>query len=490
MQAVTGQAWVRWGLKLGTSALIIAAGGVTLFVFGQRPEINTREVDERFAAVLVDTVEVVPYTDPVVISIHGEAANFRVVDVAAEVSGRIDYKLSSGRSGQFVKAGERLFEIDRESYRIEVEQQQAELEQIDQELRAVLVELENLSTLILLAEEEQKLQRDHLERTRRLYERNATFESEFDSVKTLELAARNALQRLKNQFATQQQARLTTQARRKVTEAALKRAELNLARCQIRAPIDGRVLQDDAEEGKFVSAGTVLTRLSDASRMEVRTQLTNSELVWIWEQQLQSRSELTALALGEDPIELLPVPCEVVFTMGGIETVWQGELTRFDGTGLNRETRTFPVRVVVANPHVTTVRQQAGNGSGSNQPSITPPTLVAGMYVKVQIPIELRAPLLALPIEAVRPGGKVWVNDEGALKIVDAPVARQSAGLALIRPESGLKAGDRVVMTPLAAVTTGMKLREQESHSETPRQAVEEQEPVQADALNLSRTQR
>lgn len=452
--------WLRTLLKVTISVTIVAVGGVTFYVFGQKPEIETKD-ETQFDGALVETVEVGIHDEPLTVAVDGEATTYRIVEVGAEVAGRIEFKADESRGGHFVNAGDLLFKIDDDSYQLEVEQQQALLAQIDEDLRALNIDLDNISSLLTLAEEDLTLQRTRFERTRRLFERNATTESEFDNVKRDELAARNALQRLKNELSAKQQQKSVNEVRRKVTEVALKRAQLNLDRCTIIAPIDGRVVEDLIEQGNFVAAGQSLTRISDASRMEVRCQLQAEEVAWVWKQQLEKLQSASASIDPDDPISLIPVPCEVVYEYGGMETVWDAKLVRFDGTGLSRQTRTFPARVIVEHPEETrSVRTSAG------AISITPPTLLSGLFVTVRIPIDLEQPYLSVPIEAVRPGGKLWLKESGRLKIVEVSVAKSTKDLALLKPNPEVSPGQRVIISPLAAVENGMLVREQTDEPE------------------------
>lgn len=448
--------WFLGLVKVTTSLAIIAAGGLTFFVFGQKPEIETKKKSSRADGVLVETAVVEESSAPISLSVDGEATTYRIVDVGVEVSGRIAYKSENSRSGHYVKKGDVLFRINDENYQIAVESQKALLEQIDEEIRAHNVELDNLSTLITLAQEDLQLQNRQLERTRRLYERNATTDAEFDAAKTQELNARNALQRLKNDFSSRQQDKATAEARLRVAAVELRRAELDLARCTITASIEGRIVDDLVEQGNFVSPGQTLTRISDASQMEIRCQLQANEVAWIWEQEMQMR---LANPQGEfntlDPINLTPVPIEVVFEFGGVETIWEGTLSRFAGSGMSRDTRTFPARVTVEHPEQTRTVSLSGSAV-----TVAPPTLISGMFVEIRIPIELKTPLLVVPQEAVRPGGKLWLAKEDHLQVVDVAIAKITEQGALLRPFDSVKKGDRVIISPISSVIDGMPIHE------------------------------
>ncbi len=450
-------------LRVIASLVILTAGGVTYYVFGQKPKIETDDGSGTLSGTLVQTVQVENYEKPIIVEVDGEATTFRVVSGGSEGPGRIIRPFDKSRIGRYVQKGALLFRIDDEEYKIEVERQEALLAQIDEEIRALNVDLDNLATLIELAEEDQALQQNQLERTRRLFERKAASETDYDNARQQELVSRNALQKLKNDLSSKEREKATTQARRKVEVAVLKKATLNADRCEILSPVSGRITEDQFEEGNFVAAGQTLVRISDASHMEVRCQFQPREIAWIWKQQVENYLSTPNAAPRLDPIELRPVPCEVVYEFAGIETSWKGVLSRFDGMGLSRETRTFPARVIVEHPEQTTSRR-----IGEGPISITPPTLLSGMFVSIRIPVELNESLLSVPVEAVRPGGKLWINNDGKLLIQDVTVAKVVDNLALLRASSDVRAGKKVVTSPLAAVTNNMALREEDDEDEAP----------------------
>lgn len=449
-------------INILASVAILVVGGVTLIVFGQKPEIETKTDQATDRSALVQTSEVELYEEPFELEITGEASSYRVLTIGTEVAGTIREKSPKARSGFIVRRGDRLFQIDDESYQIEVDRRQAELDQIDQEVRTLNIEMDNQSTLIALADEEVELQRRNLDRVQSLRQQNAAKDAELDSAKLTELASRNALRRLQNELSSLTQQKLTKDAMRKVAETALARAQLDLKRCEITSPIDGTIVDEIAEAGDHVTVGEELVHISENRRMQVNCQVKVDELEWIWQQQISMSRQEKGATVSPNLADFRPIPCEVVYDSQGVKTVWQGVLSRFEGTGMNRETRTIPCRVVVDEPTVTKVEK-----TDKLLNVITPPALISGMFVSVRIPIQLSEPLLKMPSEAVRPGNTVWVNRENELQILDVSIAQNLGDAVLIKPtNSHLQAGDKVIVSPLTAVQQGMAIRESESAQE------------------------
>ncbi|MFN5744464.1 MAG: efflux RND transporter periplasmic adaptor subunit, partial [Planctomyces sp.] len=279
-----------------------------------------------------------------------------------------------------------------------------------------------------------------------------------------------------------QQSRRTKEAGLKLVEAELARCRLDLERCTVRAPIAGRIVQDTREDGDFVKAGDPLVQLSDGSRMEVRCSLRGEELSWVWRQQQRQRAQpvptsqqqsavpagstgvtsdqtrtttdSTAAMLPEDPLGTPDVPCEVVFEFEGSETIWDARLSRYEGTGLDRSTRTFPCRVVVERPAEPRVTADGGGGS------VSPPALLSGMFVTVRIPIEAPMPLFRVPPEALRPGGTIWLVRGGRLLVVNVSLVQMQKNDAIVHQlDQPLADGDRVIVSPLAVIQDGMPVQ-------------------------------
>jgi hypothetical protein len=238
---------------------------------------------------------------------------------------------------------------------------------------------------------------------------------------------------------------------------------VDLQRCTIVSPITGRIVDDMHEEGDYVKPGDPLVHVSDSGRMEIKCSLKGDELAWVWQhgQSLnpepistsESATAVSSQADGkkQDPFRMPRVPCEIVFEFEGVETVWDGFLSRYEGTGMDRQTRMFPCRVIVDRPEQPRVKSPPGSRV------VAPPTLLSGMYVTVRMPIESPVPLLQVPAESIRPGERLWIVRDGKLKIVSISLVRVDGGSALVRQEGAtLKVGDPVIISPLASVTENM----------------------------------
>jgi RND family efflux transporter MFP subunit len=100
-------------------------------------------------------------------------------------------------------------------------------------------------------------------------------------------------------------------------QADLATAELNVARTQIIAPFNGRIKQTHANLGQYVSQGTRLATLYDASAVEIRLPLTEQQAGLI---------NLPLMANHSAPLPAVTITA----TVAGQEQQWQGLITRTD----------------------------------------------------------------------------------------------------------------------------------------------------------------
>ncbi len=432
-------------------AVAVLAGAYAGFqALGGPPKPPEREATEA-SAELVETVAAEVNKSGLDIDVDGVAAPYREINVAAEVAGRIVQKMEQCRAGKFVKKGEMLLQLDDRDYQLEVNRLEKEISQALSSLDESDVETRNSEALIQLADEDVALQNREVERVKSLAARNAASPADVDQVQRARIAAQNVLTQLQNQLRLQKSRRARLEAAAELKKVQLERATLDLRRTKVEAPISGVIVSAAAEEDAFVQRGAPLMTIEDTSRVEIQCRLKMGELALLW----GNDSESSAAVEKNDSLvdyEIPPAAATIIYQLGNREFRWEGRLARFEGIGLDSRTRTMPCRVVVPNPRA--VRSEDGSSG------VSPPALVRGMFVNVRIHVAAQEPLLQLPELAVRPGDRVWVNEGGKLRIVSVDIVRMKNSIALVRTHEKLKAGGRVVVSPLVAPREGMLLRD------------------------------
>ncbi len=444
-------------LKIIPPIVILACGIVGFKYLSNRPQVTVKAA-EKSAAPIVKTVPVVDHQGGLDILVDGVVVPHREVYLSAEVEGRITFKADECQAGNYVEAGTFLFEIDPQDYQLEVRRLQKELAQTEANLEENEVEIANARTMVALAEEELVLQRKELKRVQDLSNRGVITESEIDTAKRNELAARNSLQGQKNMLQLQQTRRRRLTSARELVGTELEKAGLALSRTKVKAPLSGVIVEDMVELDTHVKSGTQLVRINDSSTAEVKCSLKMDELFWIWNQASSGTSADQSQPISAS-YEIPETPVTVSYQVTGRNFHWDGVLSRYEGTGLDIATRTIPCRVVVSKPRDLRVTDFSGNPL----PYDGPRAMVTGMFVTVRIHAKPVAKLLSVPEQAVRPGNRIWLVRDGKLQIEKIQPAETINGSVIIPAASApLKIGDEVVVSPLPVAETGMNVQQEE----------------------------
>lgn len=402
---------------------------------------------------LVNVATVKACSDGFHIYADGEVIPYREISLAAQVGGRIAKKSQAARAGNYVRVKDLLFQIDPRDYELEVRRLQETVKQAGSSIEESDVEKSNVTELVILAEQQLQLQRSESARLEGLRKRNAASTSQIEKARQTELQSLNSLQTLKNQITMvgARRARLLQEKQRAM--AALDLASLNLDRTKIVAPLNGVVIQDFAEEDDFVQPGTRLIRLEDRSKVEVRFSLRMDQLRWLWNSQTDLAEPKGDAAVYEYQIPKVPV--EVQIEAEGNHFSWPATLDRYDGAGIDPRTRTVPVIAVVDRPNAVRVRQDE-----NAIPLGSPPTLLRGSYVTVDLLVGKTMPLLSMPANAYRPNKTVWIYRDGLLAIQPVKIAYSDDRTAIfLANTTALQPGDQVITSPLPVAEEDMKLQ-------------------------------
>jgi multidrug efflux pump subunit AcrA (membrane-fusion protein) len=440
--------------------------GVAVFGFVGLAGINQRSNPKPKPVLdpLVETVIAVNHTGGLIIRAHGNVVPFRQVPLPTEVTGRIEFKSEDCKAGRFVRASDELFRIDPEDYQLEVERIEKEQAQAAATVAEAQQEIVSAAELLTLAEEEFDQQNKQFLRVESLFKDGIATEDQYDKAKQSRRQANTALVTQKNQTGILEKRLHRFQKAFDLSGTMLKKANLDLSRTILLAPITGVIIAEYVEQDSFVQRGTELVLIADTSAAEVRFNLRMEDLFWLWQHEdvePQTSQELEAVltqtqtnaATWEVPQN---VEVDVIYELGGQRFKWDGELSRFEGTGLDERTRTVPCRVLVSKP-------TAGIPISDHDQtrSKAPPALARGMFVSVEIKSKPRVRLIRIPERAVRPGNVVWRVRHGKLERLEVEIAQVVDGHALV-PDFGetLAEGDHVVVSPLATETSGQRVRE------------------------------
>ncbi|MFD2838336.1 HlyD family secretion protein [Azotobacter vinelandii] len=204
-----------------------------------------------------------------------------VVGVAPEVAGRVIGV--AVRDNQHVEAGQLLFELDPEPYRIAVERARAELENVRRQVGAGTAGIDAALAGLRAAQANEVKARQDSERLERLYREDpGTI-----SLRRLEVA-RATLEQAVSQVAAAhaevQRAREqeggsgADNAQLRSAAAALEQAERDLANTRVRASSAGLITDLRAEVGQYAGAGKAVLTLIAIDDLWISAEMTENNL--------------------------------------------------------------------------------------------------------------------------------------------------------------------------------------------------------------------
>lgn len=214
-------------------------------------------------------------------------------------------------------------------------------------------------------------------------------------------------------------------------EANYEKAKLDLQRTKITAPYNGRVKTKNVDIGQFVSSNSQLATIFATDVLEVRLPLKNSDLPFITLpetfQDSQSQPE--------------HFPNVIIASDLGSHQEWHGKIVRTEAA-IDDSSHQLYVVAQIDKPFIKDGKH------------ISP--LKIGQYVTATIEGSNISNALIIPNGSIYQGSYVYTVEDDLLQRCNITIGFQNESVAFI--ESGLKAGDRLVTSPLGQVTSGTKV--------------------------------
>lgn len=214
--------------------------------------------------------------------------------------------------------------------------------------------------------------------------------------------------------------------------ADLQRARTDMDRTVIRAPYDGLLREKRVDLGQYVATGTPLALAWATDAGEIRLPLTEHDASFV-----------RLPAPGDD--DGLAVTLRAV--TAGQARSWPARVVRSESV-IDERSRVLYVVARIDDPY----NLAAGHDGGP---------LSFGSFVHADLPASIGAAAVTVPRLAIRAGSQVMVvDDQDRLRLREIGIVRSDASHAYI--DTGLQAGERVVVSSLDAPVDGMQVRVEE----------------------------
>jgi RND family efflux transporter MFP subunit len=237
-----------------------------------------------------------PETYQSIVHSQGTVVPTRQINLAAEVSGRVNKVSDNFVEGGAFQANQSLIALD------------------DRDYRFALV---NAESSVAAAERELALQKGQARQAKREWR---------------DLGSKEA-----NALSLRQPQVRAAEAAVAAAKAERDRAQLNLQRTEISTPFSGRVQEKMVDLGQFVTVGSVLGVVYDSSAVKVRLPLNQEQLV------------LSGLVPGLPIHQQKPLDVSLFANVGGERYQWTATLSRMDAS-IDSATRFYHVIAEVVEP--------------------------------------------------------------------------------------------------------------------------------------------
>lgn len=206
------------------------------------------------------------------------------------------------------------------------------------------------------------------------------------------------------------------QAKLAAAEEGVNKAQRDLDRCLVKAPFDCRVVEKMIGLGSFVAMGMPLADIESLGMFEVRLPLSLEDFAFV-----DVSGELPLVKFWTE--------------FAGETREWSGKVVRTEG-GVDRASRS-----------VYLVAQVAASGR----------FLQSGLFVKAAVDGVTLENVFRLPRQAMHEGDRVLIIDaESKVHFRQVKVRRSEPDHVLV--SEGLKAGERICLTPIAGVVDDMEV--------------------------------
>ena len=350
-------------------------------------------------------------------------------DLVSEAAGSVVYVSPNFTNGGFIEQGELLVRLDPAEYQYAVANIEASLSGV----RARLAELDataaNLKKSLGIESQHLALAERQFTRHTKLRKQGTVSQSALDQSEREYLLRKSSLQNLENSLGLIPAQRQILQADLKLKQAQLASAQLDLERTQIKAPYQGRVLEQRVDLGQSVSKGSALAAIYAVDYIEVRLPISD------WD-----ASFLTLLGGRGDESQQ-----EVLLTVSiaGDRYQWHGRIMRTEGM-IDARTRQLFLIAQVDNPYAAT-------------PDGKPPLMV-GQFVEAEIPGRLLHDVIILPRKVMRAGDEVLViTADNRIERRNLEVVWRDRDNVIVR--TGLNVGDRISLTQLPYAPDGSQVK-------------------------------
>lgn len=405
--------------------LAIAVAVAKLFIsLKEKPE--KKEIVKTPPSVKVMVVN--PVSKVMTVDAYGTIKPRKLVKIAVEVPGRIDYLHPSFIEGGMIDKGTLLVGIDQRSYKLEQQAGQVRIRQAETEIAMLKQDIENLKNDILLSRANLDLAEKELERIKALAHNQFASKNSLDRAEQQYLQAKIQLQTIRNRLSLTDTLMEQKNAALAMARVDCQKADLALQKTQIRSEFNGFVLDKFVEKGEYVSPGQILGSMYQKNSLDVDVRIPLEKMKWIE----------SFFRNGKTPDARV-----MVSNFDSIKSyLWNAKVVRLKAK-IDEKTRTLPMTLEILNPDDVKIQHIFD--------------LKPGTFVKCSIIGQAYDNIFVLPRHLLKGEDVLFTVNDNHLIMKKVTVLRKFEEEIYI--SHGLNPGDKIITSPLPGAREGMPLK-------------------------------
>ena len=398
--------------------LLVAWGGMKALASLKRPP---AEIEAESPPLWVDVMTVSPVDHTIILTGLGEIRPLDVARIAPEVGGRVASIHPRLEVGEIIEKGDLLFHIDSSDYEIARDAAAADAAALQHRIEWCRKQREHDALRLETLRRNLDLARADLDRMEELYQNGTVSRTAMDGKERALNQVKEAVESLEGHLAVLPFQIGENESLLSAAKARLQSVRMDIRRCEVRAPFQGRVKEVSLEPGYILSKGEPCMTLADDSVMELQVPLDPESAQAFLQSRWAGRSTKE---------EMERIPCRVTSTLADGRLSWQGVVHRM--VKFDQGSRTLVVAVRVENGLY-----------GGRDPQDVPP--LEGMFCRVAIPVQKFVQVYRLPRDAVTDDDRVFIARDQRLTSRPVHVVLREGDVVFV--DEGLDPGDRIVTT-------------------------------------------
>ena len=421
---------------------LIIAIAVALVIYKVNNKPSIEHVDLKYSTKTVEiiTAKTVLFRSRAVA--FGSIEAVTSLTAKAEINGKISYIHPDLKQGASLAKGTVILRIEPTAFEFSLEQSKAGLASSEHSLKQLEVEQKTTHKFLKIALKNFELGRKDFESSAILLTQKVISPSKYNLAEQKQLILQQQVEDLQGKVASFPSRTAMLMAQISKSKAQLDQSQDILNRTEIKLPFAARIGKVFVEKDEYVGVGGQLFEALGMEAVEVIAQLPlqqfSSLLVIGGNQELQLQSP------EQIQSQFKHIDLEVnVQLVQGIEenSIWHGELVRIS-EAVDPTTNTIGLVVKIENPY------------GGVLPGKKPP-LLKGMFVRVEF-VASPTQRVVLPRKAVHQGRVYIADKDGKLEIRPISISRKQGELVVV--ETGIKQGDKIIVTDIVPVIVGQPL--------------------------------